>query len=362
MSIHTLTLETVSPIHIGAGGPELRREMDFAVIGGYIYMLNTPAVLNEILPADPLHDLYQTIFTTAKISDYLTLEMLEQKPELYLYRIKGDSRLQQLRPLIKTVYGRAYIPGSSLKGALRTAWLREQFATQHHEVNLNDLNDRREWAFQPEEARMLSPEAPRAAMRPNYDLFRAVQVTDSQPFDDDAIRLYNAVVFPAGPKGIPIDLEGIKPRVTTQVRLKLDDYILHDNAKKFGADKANFNADMLLQAWKHQGEERIRQELVFWTGRQGGEQVLAVYLAMQQAAAAAPANIFYIETGWGTGWNSKTMGYTIKRATLEQIMTRFQLSRSSNPNADNFPKTRRAAIDTTQLPRVPFGWLKVTLN
>ena len=361
MTTYAVTLETVSPLHIGSGRPDLRRDLDFVVLGQDLYMLDSNAVLDAILPASDTHPQYAAILNASSFAGYVDAKLLADNPHLYFYKIQGISKLETMRAATKNVLGQPYIPGSSLKGALRTAWIRSVYTQRNLEFNVAGLTDRREWAFQDSEARLLSPMATRTAQRPNYDLFRAIQVADSQPAPDDSLRLYNAVVFPAGPKGIPIDLEGIKPRVALAGRIKVDDYILTTKAREFGVESQRFTLSNLLQAWREQGIARIQQEIAFWTGRNDGKNVLEFLTSLEQTAQTAAANTFMIEVGWGTGWKSKTLGDIIKEPALSRVMNKYRLSRNEHRAGDPFPKTRRAARDRNGVLQRPFGWVKVTI-
>ncbi len=361
MSVHSLTIETLSPVHIGAGGPDLRRNIDFAIFGKTLYMLNIDAVLEAILPENPNDRYYQQILSTPDVGSFLSEELLRNNPKLYHYQTSEfKPKADILRPVIKHWTHSPYIPGSSLKGALRTAWVRQQY--QQHNLNLDVRQLEGKYAaFRKQEARLLSPKAPRPALVPNYDLFRAIQISDSQPSSDNSLTLYNALVFPASNKGIPIVLEAIKPRITLQARIKFDDYILKTQAKQFGVHEQGFSFEALKQAWREQGIARIQQELTFWTNRREGEHVQQFFSNLEQQANAAPENCFFIDIGWGTGWKSKTLGDVIKTPQLSQLIHQYELSRKHNVG-DRFPKTRRAVCDLNDHLKRPFGWIKVTLN
>ncbi|GAA5528046.1 type III-A CRISPR-associated RAMP protein Csm5 [Herpetosiphon gulosus] len=362
MTNYGLTIETLSPVHIGAGGPDLRRNIDFAIFNNILYLLNVDAVLEQILPENPNDRLYQQILNTPDLGSFLTADLLSKHPELYYYKLEGVSKLDTMRPVIKHWTHAPYIPGSSLKGALRSAWVRQHYQQRNLTLDIQQLSDKKERAFQTQEARLLSPKASRPSQAPNYDLFRAIQLSDSQSAPDDALRLYNAVVFPAANQGIPLDLEAIKPRVALQARIKFDDYILEKQARQFGVHEQGFSVESLKQAWREQGLVRIQQELTFWTGRREGEHLQQFFSNLAQQANAAPDNCFYIDIGWGTGWKSKTLGDIIKTPQLVQLMRRYRLSRKEYREGDRFPKTRRAARDTKGALRVPFGWVKVIMQ
>ena len=79
------------------------------------------------------------------------------------------------------------IPGSSIKGAIRTALLWDLISDDNKEAQ-NDLKEQvqrrtnRSWVGQPIERRVLGKD-------PNHDLMRAVQVSDTAPIPIEALEM-----------------------------------------------------------------------------------------------------------------------------------------------------------------------------
>ncbi len=119
MTVYSITLHTLTPLHIG-DGVELHQDFDFAVFRGRTYRLNEDAILlakpAALHPGRDGH--YPAPGKLLQESDY-------QNADLFRYVLSGAPRSRQvdarMKSFIKDVYDRPYIPGSSLKGALRTA-------------------------------------------------------------------------------------------------------------------------------------------------------------------------------------------------------------------------------------------------
>ena len=110
----------------------------------------------------------------------------------------------QLREQLKDLYNRPYLPGSSLKGALRTslAWYGWQARKLQPDRLMLD-EKRAKFASRRYEQELFGRD-------PNHDLLRALQVSDSNPVGTDSLMLVNAKVITARGEGSPIEIEAIR--------------------------------------------------------------------------------------------------------------------------------------------------------
>ena len=205
MANYQLKITALSPLHIGAG-EELRLGFDFTIQGNSTYRLNVDRVLET-------HPGWQT----ARGGRYpLPGDLLSEKDynnaELFRYTLrgrprssKGDARLQAC---IKDPFDRPYLPGSSIKGALRTALAWMGWKEVKPVLDSSKLNRSRSWAGQRLERELFGE-------NPNKDLLRALQVGDcfGPKQADDCLLIVNAQVITQGrgASGAPIELEAIQP-------------------------------------------------------------------------------------------------------------------------------------------------------
>ena len=121
-SLYTLKVTTITPLHIGSG-EELLNEYDFAVYNGQTWRINEAALLEAQNADDPR--LAERLARTppAQLLDKPT-DFRPGSP-CFRYVVKGVPRSAlagaQVREQLKDTFDRPYLPGSSLKGALRTA-------------------------------------------------------------------------------------------------------------------------------------------------------------------------------------------------------------------------------------------------
>ena len=117
---YTLDIEVLSPLHVGSGR-KLIKGFDFAVSGGMTYRLNEDAILADRWPDDPA---LQRKFLGQPLSELLESGDFRAPPEYFRYTLRGEPAMREILECIRTPSGEPYLPGSSLKGALRTALLR----------------------------------------------------------------------------------------------------------------------------------------------------------------------------------------------------------------------------------------------
>jgi len=368
MSVYDVTVQTLSPLHIG-DGITLRQNFDFVTHEGKTWRLNEDEILraNEALLRPNRDGHYPT-------PGELVLRNMAnfQNAALFRYSLPGVARsgktYAELRSFIKDVYDRPYIPGSSLKGALRTAlaW------TGWSEVNLHlksrsDVGNKKYWAAQPLERKIFGRD-------PNHDLLRALHVSDLFGIQKPGGKLLvvNAQVLTPKKAQSPIELEALPGDITFTGSITIDDALFAPFAETelhFG-NRRHWLNELALRAQKH-GQMRIAQ-LVEWYERadEGYHNIAAFY--RQLSVAKLSANQALIQLGWGSGWDGKTFGSHLQKdaALFEQLVSDFKMHKASKDSpprkiGDAFPRSKRAAMRVKQgiaSPAAPFGWVLVEVS
>ena len=127
---YDLTLEVLSPLHIGAGSEKSWfKGMDFFTYKGEVYVIDRNELYQQLynMPGRGTNnalDYYTDMISKGdmkKIEDYILRDL-----KIDLEAISEDifpckTAPTEIRPLIRNGYGKAYIPGSSIKGAIRSA-------------------------------------------------------------------------------------------------------------------------------------------------------------------------------------------------------------------------------------------------
>jgi CRISPR-associated protein Csm5 len=284
---------------------------------------------------------------------------------VFRYVLPGEPRAQGAGAVLREQYkdGRdqPYLPGSSLKGALRTmlAWHGFRAGTLAFEVNA--LGENRSWAAQPLERRILGPD-------PNHDLLRGLLVADSAPQSPKVLRIANAQVVTGSEKmGSPVEVEAVWTDTVLETTLTIDRYLNDARVERelrYGVRWSWLTGlPEIARAW---GVERLTRERD-WFRQRKYDSVGRLYhqmLGILTANKLAP-NQFFAELGWGGGWGSKTIGVPLQANAKEweRLLSdkRRSPARFRRREGDAFPKSRRALVQNGQVV-APFGWCLVELN
>jgi CRISPR-associated protein Csm5 len=388
---YQLTITTLSPLHIGTGDL-LLQDYDFVKFRGQSWVVNEDAL------AAMLYDESQSDFNAMVRGDSLRglLRDSDYVPDspLFRYVLSGEpqasSRGAQVQALIKDAWDRPYIPGSSLKGALRTAIASRGWIERGHQFHPSILDSRAKFAAQEMEGKVMygndrNGQPVKPGRRPNHDIMRALQISDSAPSDVQLQMLNVQVVTPKG-FGSPIDIEAIPQDTTLTARMVLDDFILKQKVDieqrhelregvrvrdELGFDKLHrLLLNKLATVVNGFTEARLDEESKRWQNQPGLMRSYYNYLHKEIYPNLAEDE-FLIQLGWGGGWDSKTFGAIltenpkyfaqIANNPKYRMMIRQRGQTLTYNEGDRFPKSRRLRIKDNQ-PVRPLGWIKVKME
>ena len=366
--IYDVTVSLLTPMHIGTGR-ELLHEYDYAIHGGKTWRINEDALLDAQDVDDPRMAAQLARTPPAQL---LKAEDFQEGSKLFRYVMQGTPRSRaegaQLKEQIKDPYDRPYLPGSSLKGALRTAIAWYAWGAANMRPEAHRLGRSRKWAAQEYERILLGKD-------PNHDLLRALQVSDSAPQDTSALMVLNARVLNRGGKmeGAPIEMEAIRPDASFELTMKLDRVLFSEWAQKGGLKLRGqewlLHLGDVVQAHSN---DRIQRELAWFKSMKGMDRITSFYQRLDNVRDKLGGKMFFVELGWGTGWESKTFGSRLEEDErfMERIIRDYRLARGHRKPGDPFPKSRRAAVvfrrtpngSTIETPATPLGWALVEMK
>ena len=376
-------LQTITPVHIGTG--ETLNFMDGCYTNGRWYHIDLDKVL-----AHPSTDL-----------NALTSEMSQRgfRWERYLQQHNTDlselsaynlSCLQnpedvEIREAIKTIGDRPYIPGSTLKGAIRTALLGEVLSESDdiYRESLSRLetlidqgprgNPRREQPAQRIENLAFGKD-------PNRDLLRALHVSDTMPVDSDTLEIGLAWTVTLDPNDRLVqkidrgrEYKNFVQHIQTGQRLtftlKIDEILFREQEKT----RLDFNPLQekvlrdIAEVCRSATDALMRSEQDFFDYYHLPE-IANIYDRLIVENNKLPEGEFLLQIGWGTGYRANTVAslYTEDEEPpidWMDLRERFRLgeSRSQRGYYDEreFPKTRRISY-RGQNPIAPLGWVKIS--
>ncbi|MCX7855690.1 MAG: type III-A CRISPR-associated RAMP protein Csm5 [Anaerolineae bacterium] len=354
----------LTPLHIGSGR-DLLLSYDYAVHGGRTWRLNEEAILEAQNVDDP--KVLERLMATPPAQLLRPSDFQEGSP-FFRYIIRGVPRSPaegaQLREQLKDPYDRPYLPGTSLKGALRTALAWHAWRELGLRPERTRLNPNPRFAAQGYERTLFGPD-------PNHDLLRALHVTDSAPVGADRLILINArVLHRGGQMASPIELEAVAPETVFSFTVKLDQALFSEWAQRH---RLKMQGEEWLRALpaivNRHTAQRLKEEQAWFNGVPGAERILEFY-----GGLGAPPQGFLLQVGWGTGWDDKTLGSRLRADPnfLEGILRSpreggYGIARGRRRPGDPFPKSRRVVTQvqrapdgrTLERPVAPLGWIWV---
>jgi len=360
MPNYRLKLTTLSPVHIG-DGLDLHNKIDFVIDNGNTWRLN----LDEILEAKPLP------FTSGKSytlpGDMLTDPDFDEE-RFFRYILQGTPKSGKnyglLKSCIKDCLDRPYIPGSSLKGAVRTALAWHGFSEK--KINLRD------YRFDHDENKKpgLSIENNIFGKDPNHDILRTIQVSDcfGSASTRKTLEVLNSQVIPSNKGKLTVSLEAIRRNQVFYGSLKIDDFLFSDQAEK----KLQFSQykpwiEGFMTRVQNYSVYRIQELRRFFHDIPEAGKLVEFYNWLDSLQISS--NQALIQLGWGTGWDGKTLASRISQndALFEKIIREYGINpagRSSGRRAgDDFPKTRKVKVSPKDGSfSQPLGWIALELE
>lgn len=369
--IYDVEATAVSPVHIGSG-TTLLADYDYVIQNNSTWRLDLDALLEEKIQ-DERHA--EIVARVAPGTLFAPADFVEGSP-LFRYVLRGAPRAQgegaQLQEQVKDARDRPFLPGSSLKGALRTAVLWCAVQDEGRPITVTDLVHGGAWAAERIEQAFLRQGTDRKEGSPNYDLLRALHVGDSEPVDPSALRVVNASVIggrsqPSGlarsgtaSSGAPIELEAIRPNTSFRTRVKIDTALFSTWAQRRGLHLESKRSWVeALPQLVNRHSSNLAERGLAWCSQNTERKKLEQFY--QQIRDNTQPDRCFVQVGWGGGWDSKTLGSLLQRDDneFETIARRYHLrrgGRGARPGTP-FPGTRRMWVrDSDGEVLGPLGW------
>ncbi len=363
-------LEVLTPIHVGSGN-KLAWRLDFVTGSQQTKIVPQSAVMAylEQHPNEISHFSKDSAAVLARIKD----------ERIRNYSLKCTNR--ELLEFERSSKNGPYVPGSSIKGALRTVLLDKFY------YNLP----------KPEKQALIRQFLERSRIMPQWadeDLVKALfgkdpttnflrtLITGDIPFQDDHLDLKSIYILNLKDKEgayygwrdlrsrrslhdmrevTPIFAEMLKPGSRSSFRMKLDSFLFQHNLFT-GTHKTPLSYPELATWCNAYAKRHINEERKFYE-ELDSKQLYPVLEALDRLEAAIPPksdspHAFLLRTSWGGGWNSMT-GRFLPKSDFNKI--RDKMPRDFGYPEMPFPKTRRIVFEN-QRPQTLTGWVKIQLK
>ncbi len=371
-------LKTITPVHIGTG--ETLSQIDGFYDNGQWHRVDLDRVLAAI-PESELNRL--TIAMGRRDFGWRRYLPTNQASASYILPCPEDPRETEIRESIKDAFSRPMIPGSSIKGAIRTALLWSFIdddnpeAQEAFKYSVNYLKEQlqrkqnRSWVGQPIERRVLGKD-------PNHDLMRVVQVSDTAPIPIEALDMGVAWTVTLNREGKLVQkregnreyktfVEQIRAEQTLDFSIKIDKSLFRPREKRelgYSDRQERVVCEELAEACNFVAKGLADEESEFYNYYRLPE-LANFYESLSNRIENLPSGGFILPIGWGAGYLAKTVTQLATGGDDDLMMKlrrHYRLGRSRSRTDyydDEFPKTRRVLYDR-QRPKSPLGWVQIT--
>jgi len=348
-----LTFQVLTPLHIGSG-IRYHRDYDFRDEGGKAVRLVDVDRALELLP-----DQLIPRIADGRIAAALDPRTLEQATRAILPVYGTRAVGQDLLAFIRDGMGQAYLPGSTLKGAFRSALL-DAFV-QRNRGTVRGLvragGGSPEQAARGVERRAFDVDVERTVEGrdfPNRDVNRWLRLADAFPVGELKMVASEVQVRSESSRGrqaIPVWVEAVSPGAQFVTTLAMAPAAWSPWKELDDDRKVLFGSNLLgvLQTW---GAALREIELAHWRRLDPG--------VASNFEGKVPAGKTVFPVGFGTGWVAKTIGRHLRddRDLMRQLLDRYRLSRSKSPDPANFPVGHRVVDGPGGW--LPMGWVMVS--
>lgn len=293
---------------------------------------------------------------------------------LVRYALRGSPASGEIYEQIKDVADRMYLPGSSLKGAIRGALAWDaarnldaatlQTASQNNPKTVDDALEKRIFA---------------GALRTNRrvndtvrDVLRTLHVGDSTPAGG-APDLLTIRIYRSRSATTPIAVEALPEGVELHATLRIERYPFESRVARAVIDFDNWQRRLapaeLAAACRRRAARLIEGELEFFNRQTDAVEVTRFYTNLRQRLEQADRHTFLLPLGQGAGWRAKTLDDRLRDtperdAAFADLVRRYRLKKHKSNRfsaGDAFPDTRKI-IMRGRLPWRPMGWIEVRLH
>ncbi|MBT9138184.1 MAG: hypothetical protein DDT31_00734 [Syntrophomonadaceae bacterium] len=319
-------LETISPVHIGTGstiGP-----IEY-VVDDRFYRIDMDALFrddafdNESFIKQSMQGmLYLGSFDKNAHKRGGCIRYSVSSSNDVLDAIKSSAsrggRSAEVSEYIKT-RDLPYIPGSSIKGAIRTAilwWVLKNDsrifnkAIAHLERLLgSERRVDKKWVGDEIEKMVFGKD-------PTHDLLRARQISDTDVISIEKLKIEGVRTLTTGRVGhdwkqFHTFMEALKPETSLELSMHFDEFILKkDIAQELHIDGKQEYLRQIPKICNTFAEDSIKHEITFfkkYNNEQGKlDDVLAFYDDIKHDVGGAGEDSFLLHFAWGTGWYGMT--------------------------------------------------------
>ena len=272
--------------------------------------------------------------------------------------------------------GKPYLPGSSLKGAIRSMLLRYLLVSDRNKAEYEERINTSIRAGRRIRREFLSTEAENLVLgKTNSSLLRALQVSDSSTIEPSQLELGCAKVLSLTQEGYawkdlgnrrnlddfaeatPIFFESLPVGTVLSGSLKINDDLLSGYcAEQLSYRPEGIQAMKQLFSVCNQGSAELLQREAAFFEAIGLKSCLKATANLMSVVQSCQENQMVFPLAWGTGYNAKANGWVIDSDLMNMIRRDFNLGREGF----EFPKSRKVLFSQGE-PANLVGWVRLSI-
>lgn len=355
-----IKIETLTAVHIGSG-ETLQYGTDF-VTGetedGDVISIIEPRKVLDLIGVDNVQQWVKAIERKEPTSQVVKRYVPNAKLEDYSNRIIlewSDVRdTDTLKEQIHDGQGRPYIPGSSIKGAIRTSVLASLVDTIQDKENKIDKSGRDFRGNFKQKADAKSIESELFGKTPNNDIFRFLQVGDAYfgELREVAIRMVNINErerHSFWDTSKPQLIEAVSPEDKSMFHLKLNIPGYNFSRGKVNQLPLCMSSEAeLFRTINTHTQKLLCEELEYWEEREDKDESDKVTIYLEKvndilsiARACKDGKECILRIGHGSGWCFITGAWAKSLKNFDSLVVPVSRPKNSNYEQYDFPKTRR---------------------
>lgn len=383
-------VELLSPLHIGNGNElkmvdfylnddkKLIKRIDFDKFTSYCFE-------NGINLMEELNKRHYKTGRDFSITKFMDAEVIDPD-DFTSYGVSAiiEKRERESEFVVKEHIkcGGAYIPGSSIKGAIRTALM---WSFLNADSNKDILFD--ELGFWLNKNKITNRDLKKIGDQISHkvfgedahnDILRVLRISDTGTIDLEHLEV-SEIKIVGNPQEIPVYVENLKTGTEATFDLYLDEDMLNTEKKELDFKnhklREYINKSKICEACNTFSKRVVEEHLRYLWENYNCESTIDEFERLRSKIEGCGDNEAVLHIGWGGGWYSTTIGLLVetypefttsaeggeRKWYLREGTLRHKFKLGKNPRtrryAFRFPKTRRITIKGE-----PLGWVKFTVG
>lgn len=355
------TVQILTPVHIGSG-------VRLAVGIDYYTDKNNTYIVPQKTLMDFLKDNFKKLRHYHEPSMHATLLSEIPKNECIVYNWRCTT--DELYEFERNSFGTPYLPGSSLKGAFRTALFAQSMRNRYNKNDILNSN-----VSSPDSKATTEVFVSNASLERNpssKNIMRMLRIGDVA-FQQNDLELAQFQILNCHSengkwkwKGAPMKLivETLSMDAESRVNISIDGFLFQNKDAQSTLRFPKTRIEDIFKKVNTHYKQLIKSEIRFFEklneNKENTHPLDSLIDELNEIKSLFPADETKESTecvlrlGWGTGWRTMT-GNWIPEIDLLSIKERFKLGKH---NVNIFPKTRKLIINGEDY--TVSGWVKLT--